>query len=188
MAGMPESMEKGDILEKLDVLLSDRKKRQSFLKDLHDLDELGLADNLVELGLRQDYAVFNPDEAKHFREHWLRDWWPTAQPIAPIIRQGLITAIKVASGATGTPRQGQGELPIDCYWACHPGHGHSESEPHEDADYEALDFVVTWSAHQVTVVIHSPDPPGPEGAPTNSEPILVVRWSAAKDQIIAVRP
>ena len=181
--GMPEVVSKGPIFTRLDGVLSNPTVRQQLLNDLRALAPADAA-GLAHLGLT--YNVFtNANEEKHFLDDWLTNWWPSAQPLAPLIREALIATIEVATGASNTPRAGQNPLPVDCYWVCHPGHTGAPMPDTSDGDVEGS---ITWSAQQVTFIMHTPEAPGDMGSDTGTEPILVVKRNKKAAPIIRVQP
>lgn len=107
----------------------------------------------------------NPRRGDYLRNVWFNQsgagLWQAHQPIEPIVRQGLIEAIELASRDPDT--QQERNLPIDSYWMCLG---------------DQVEVVVTYSAHQVTRIILTP--PIPESPPDPSllldmEPILIVK-------------
>jgi hypothetical protein len=124
-------------------------------------------------------------EVSHIRDEWFRTWWPQAQPIEPIVRQGLITAVRKALGRSGDPPAGN-HLPLDVYWICHPGHG---QPGHSGASHEhgagSFEVSVAVSGQQVTVMLHSPGSPyeDDEGKLSVDEPIEVVKRDAVTGEI-----
>jgi len=172
---MPALMAKGPILKRLDKLLNSAKRNQA----LNDLEN-SFAD-LVNLGSDQttygaDRVLTKQPWVSHLRDEWFKAWWPHAQPVEPIIRQGLITALKVALAKPNTPRIGQQPLPIDSYWVCHPGHPSHPTAPGQLADGHPVEVSISWSSQQVTLIIHTPEPPYPNNYNlTDYENILVVK-------------
>jgi hypothetical protein len=192
MVGMPEMLSKGDVFAKLDeryknVPIDDLKARLKALRDLPRYPEGNIA-TFGETGVQRSGAL-TPADAQHIRAHWFNDpdgdgsndpngpgWWRgDLQPIEPIIRQGLVTAIDAAINDYNQdpPVERQKPLPIVFYWMCHTGHSNPPAPSKPSAD-DAVEVAVGWSEQQVTLVIHTPDPP--RGDPlTGSDPIFVVK-------------
>ncbi len=128
----------------------------------------------------KEVPLLTLQEADHIRRHWFNDpngdgsndlngpgWWRgDLQPIEPLIRHGLITAIEVAVREPGAAVDRNPPLPIVFYWMCHAGHPYHPTPNPEDV----AEVAVTWSDFQVTVVIHTPDP-GTDDPLTGTEPI-----------------
>jgi hypothetical protein len=191
MPGMPEIMAKGPILKKLDdyfqkLTLGELKEQLETLQRLGPYPEdsiVAFGQGLVVPGSKLE-PVLTEGDANHIRNHWFnengRGWWKEIQPIESIIRQGLISALTVAIYHPETIHysderklQRQLPLPIVFYWQCHTGHSESwaTSEP---SAYDAVEVSVSWSEHQVTLIIHTPDPPTRDRL-TGTEPIFVIK-------------
>jgi hypothetical protein len=170
---MPELLSKGDVFEKLDkryknVSIDDLKARLKALQDLPPYPEGNIA-TFGETGAQRSGAL-TPADAQHIRAHWFNDpdgkasndpngpgWWRgDLQPIEPIIRQGLITAIDTAINDYNQdpPVERKQPLPIVFYWMCHAGHPQHEVPDPTDT----VEVAVSWSDQQVTFIIHTPDP------------------------------
>lgn len=144
-AGMFGNIMKGPVHAKIDALVNDPdvNKRQRFLADLKDW-------TLDYVNIIQEHAGVTDAEALYLRNSWYNldpatGWWPEHQPIEPIVRQGLITAIEVAmqDPDTGVYRN----LPLDSYWI--------------SGRDDQLEVIVTWNSHQVTRLILTPMSPLP---------------------------
>ena len=129
-----------------------------------------------------------PAEVSHLRDEWFFAWWPLAQPVEPIVREGVITAIEVAFREPDASSDRPTPLPIDSYWVCHPGHSPDEASGDMEAGRGAVEVSVSWSAQQVTMLIHTPDSPYEEHILTGQEPIYVVKRNAKSGKIERVRP
>jgi hypothetical protein len=201
MVGMPEMLSKGDIFAKLDeryknVPIDDLKARLKALQDLPPYPKGNIA-TFGETGVQRSGAL-TPADAQHIRAHWFNDpagdgsndphgpgWWRgDLQPVEPIIRQGLITAIDAALNDydQDPPAERQNPLPIVFYWVCHAGHPHRAVHAADSND--AIEVAVSWSDQQVTCIIHTPDPTTDPKHPhpavndprlTGTEPIFVVK-------------
>ena len=174
---MPEIISKGAILTRWDNF---SKNQNNLVTALGLLKQNNPQIPLVDIGTDSRVAVIEdtPGEAGHLRDDWFygpNRMWPSVQPIEPIIRQGLIAAIEVALAEPNTPRAGQQPLPIDAYWVCHPGHSSHPAGPSQPPDDHPVEVTVSWSAQQVTFIIHTPDPPIPNPVLTAKEPIFVVK-------------
>lgn len=101
--------------------------------------------------------------AAHFNDDWLSSWWPEAQPIEPILRAGLIEALRLGLAA---------RLPLHALWI-----------QATDRDFEVG---ISQSASQITLIFLTPpvpaDPGGP--APEPGDVTLVYR----RDGRIVVAP
>lgn len=156
MPDMPGFIAKSTIFEKIDAYINESPAargataRQA-LTDSTLNDLLKVAE---ELGIELE-----PHEEQHLQQHWFdaaSGWWQSSQPVEPIVRRGLLEAVKLVA---------EKGVPIDCYWACASGEGHFE----------------TWvleSDAQVTLVVATP-PTGvelPDDAKFKGEdPILASR-------------
>lgn len=173
MGLMPDIISKG-LLKKLDARYKDAAVLSQALEALRELPDWPAA-NLADLG--QARGVLTEEEANHFRNDWFETWWPNAQPVEPIIRKGLITAMEVAIRDPDEVEKRETPLPIDVYWICHPGHSETSAEqsstapPSSPGDH--VEVTVSWSDQQVTLIVHTPDARRGEG--TVPEPILVVK-------------
>jgi hypothetical protein len=78
--------------------------------------------------------------AGHFRDHWLQEWWPEAQPIEPILRAGLIEAIERGLAA---------RLPLDALWV--------------QATERQFEIGIGQSSTQITLLILTPPAPDDGG-------------------------
>src|SRR5437870_11952297 len=99
---MPGAVSKGFILKSLGDVCNDHKPQlkgslstsDAFLKDLKD-------EKQPLLSIFGKYGVAKTDaEKEHLNKDWFNEttgWWPHAQPVEPIIRQGLIKALEVAA-------------------------------------------------------------------------------------------
>lgn len=204
MGVMPEGMSKGAILKKLDtryaVPPTTKPQLQARLASLKPpaLKSYPFG-SFVTLALAG--GVLNADEADHIRAHWFNEtvttaggvtltgqgWWKSIQPIEPIIREGLIAAIEVALRDPDAGADRPIPLPIVFLWMCHAGHSLGAT-PTPSAD-EAVEVDVSWSPYQVTLVIHTPDPPPDTGpGPTDPEPIYVVKRDSHTGNLVRVRP
>ena len=83
-----------------------------------------------------------PEAAGHFNDDWLQNWWPEAQPIEPILRTGLIEAIKRGIAA---------RLPLSAMWV--------------QATDREFEIGIGQSATQITLLIITPPPPQEPGGP-----------------------
>jgi len=190
MPGMPELMSKGEILKKLDAYYKDPgpcvlKEQLCALQALPPYPEGNVVTYYDQHIRMNGKPLLTQKEANHICLHWFNDlqrdgtndpngegWWKDIQPIEPIIRQGLITAIDAAmndysAASSGTrPRP----LPIVFYWMCHAGHPDHPGPSPQDT----VEVAVTWSDYQVTFIVHTPDT-GHDEPLTGTEPIFVVK-------------
>lgn len=127
---------------------------------------------LTELQSARDYLDILENDARvdprlivYLRNTWYNPgvglWWPWLQPIQPLIRQGLIEALDLASRDpdTGATRN----LPIDSYWM---------------PDGNQVETLIVVSPQQVTRILLTPPSPIPPTRPRNTRvPIWNVRRS-----------
>jgi len=152
MPSMPETMAKGPILDALDEALSTPHRREKIFGLLKAEPEVPLATIAAQGGIVQQGS----EEERHLRDDWFGTlWWPQIDPSDRdgIVRAGLIRAIELAR-----PHN----LRVDCYWVCHPGDhsaaAHDSAGPSGalDTSFEAC---VCFSDKQVTLFLHTPEPP-----------------------------
>ena len=154
-----KNLVKGIVNNKIDALVNQPDKaggfdkRDEFLKALNNWEE-----DFLEI--LKYHAGVTSKEADYLREYWFDPnwadpnsecWWREKQPIEPIMRQGLITAIDVATRDPDDPDPGSKRakaLPIDSYWIY--------------SGYNQFEVIVSWSDYQVTRMILTP--PAPEDA------------------------
>ena len=172
MGGMPEFIAKGAILAQMDAF--------SINGDLTALRDalLNSPDTMDVIG---DAAHFNvlqtSDQVGHMRNDWFWTWWPSEQPVEPIIRRGVIEALNRAIST---------KLPICFYWVCTPRYD-SDATDSSSTDNEPVQVAVAQSPQQITVIFHTPDPPYlPAGVEDDN--LTVVKRDAATGQIVVVHP
>jgi hypothetical protein len=150
---MPEVLAKGKILINLDNVLEDDTRRSQLRVALED-DSYFLVNIATDFGIAYDQEMID-----HLRDDWFgKDdnggtWWPGAQPVAGIVRKGLLQAIKQMDD--------RGFKSVDCYWVCDPGHSshpHSEQEAAPQTP-EVVECTTSWTDRQVTFIIFTPHPP-----------------------------
>jgi len=117
----------------------------------------GGSSTLVELAA----ARVGSSAAQHFDNDWLQGWWPRAQPIEPILRAGLIEAIKKGLAA---------RLPLSAIWV-------------QAARENEFEVGISQSATQITLLIITPPAPVHAGAPP-IEPGDVTLVSRREGQIV----
>jgi hypothetical protein len=124
-------MSKGPVLDRLDRAASDT----VLLAGMIDWLERYPQTPLVQMG--REYGILTERwEARHLKRHAFRDWWPELQPIEPIVRAGILEALTQCR---------HHRLPLDSYWLCTGG---------------PVRCIIPSSAHQVTLLIATPPPPG----------------------------
>jgi hypothetical protein len=103
-------------------------------------------------------AGLNTDDADHFRDDWLGDWWP-GKDVEQVLRAGYRAAIERARNL---------ELPLESLWVC--------------AQEDQFQVYVCEGPRQVTVIVFTPPPGEREGQRAHSqaqltedEPIWVVK-------------
>jgi hypothetical protein len=159
--GQNDNIVRGPILQKVDQACTGA-RRAEFLAALRDL-----ARDLVDV--LSEFASLTPSEQAYLRRYWFDPnwfspdsvcWWQYYQPIAPIVRQGLIKAIELATeDDAGNPRSPV--LPVYSYWL-YTG--------------DQLEMIITRSDQQVTLVWLTPRPPvNPPADFTADADIWVIR-------------
>jgi hypothetical protein len=101
------------------------------------------------------------EDAQHFSEHWLGQWWPEHQPVETVLRAGLVEAIGQARDA---------ELPLQTIVV--------------SGALDAFEVVVIRGRHQVTMLLVTPPPPGSADVPQHG--VTVVRRQSG--QVVVQRP
>jgi hypothetical protein len=130
-------------------------------------------DFLAELKSTRDYLDILERDAQvdlkliaYLRRTWydlgVNAWWPWLQPIQPLIRQGLIQAIELASQDPDTGEERKPSLPIESYWI--PGGNQVET-------------LIVVSPQQVTRILLTPPSPLPPLPRNVRVPIWNVRRS-----------
>ncbi len=134
--GMPGSVAQGPLTLKIDAAANDPTKREAFLADLNTW-----TDDYVEV--LEKHARLTAGEVDYLKKSWFNPegLWPDLQPIESPHRQGLITAIEVAT-------EDEAQLPIASYWVC------------VSTQFE---IIVTRTQQQVTRLILTPFPPNGGG-------------------------
>lgn len=154
MPGRPfGSMTQGSVLEKTDNTVNHRDAsgafdlRGPFLVDLRD-------ENQDYLGVMARHANLTSYEVDYLREYWYdadHTFWPDHYPTEPIVCQGTIKAIEVATDQN---------VPMHSYWIT------------VDDRFEML---VASSDAQVTRIMLTPPVPATAPAHRNRAPIWVVQ-------------
>ena len=181
MPSMPEVIAKPPILKNLDALSQNATKLKALRSDL----ESSIKD-VATVG--SEHGILKTvDEVLHIRNDWCFAWWPQAQPVEPILRKGLITAIDVAIREPGAESDRAEPLPLDGYWVCHPGHP-IQHTAQETPGTEGVEVSVTWNARQVTIIFHTPETPYGDDTLTGKELIYVAKRDRTTGQIIVTRP
>ena len=105
----------GTVMRKINATANDAAKRGPFLADLKD-------QHLTFVQVLLNHVGLKPPEANYLLTYWFnpniadpRIFWPDKQPIEPIVRQGLIDAIELATDKSATELK---YLPTDYYWIC----------------------------------------------------------------------
>jgi hypothetical protein len=134
---------------------------EQFLPNYEDtLRRLEAQDTMTDLAAER----VGQDAASHFGDDWLGSWWPQAQPIEPILRRGLIEAMKKGLAA---------RLPLSALWI-----------QATDSEFE---IGISQSATQITLLFITPPAPSPVAGTPPTEPgdvMLVYR----RDGAIVVEP
>lgn len=170
---MPEMLSRGANLQTLDNLLSRANGQQdAILKTLVDMennnpDPANLGTALLNLTIAHNIFP-TAQEQDHFRDDWLgMNWWKEAQPAAPVLVRGFIRALQKATAL---------KLDIETLWVCTP-----PLDDGTDFDTGRIHVAHTWSKNVVIVVIHTPKLPEQRPPTAKKDPVLVVRWNAAKN-------
>jgi hypothetical protein len=162
MPTMPGEMSKGEILQDLDRLINDRPVRKEMLADLEARDPITDRPQytIPEIAVRVGLVRAGSKEEKHLANDWFgTSWWNksmTPEEKDHTVRAGLCVAINEADLR---------DLPIDCYWVC-ALHGKPE---------EKMQVTISWSEHQVTLILLTADPPI-EDMEAVGDPIKIVAW------------
>jgi hypothetical protein len=161
---MPETMAKGLILKRLDNTLSNPRTRKEIYSALMMKPRTSLASIARQFGI-----AANDEEEEHLRNDWFGPkWWKEidAGKRETVVRASLIRAIELLNEKSSRV--------VDSYWVCHPGHEdlgaenvhqdvHSAGDGHHGGNGHASDkhfeACVCYSDEQVTVFLHTPDPP-----------------------------
>ena len=80
--------------------------------------------------------------AAHFADDWLGNWWPEAQPIEPVLRAGLVEALKRGLAT---------RLPLCALWV--------------QATDGAFEIGISQSDKQITLLFLTPPAPSEPGGP-----------------------
>jgi hypothetical protein len=142
------TISKGIVHAKVDRLLNDKKnpKRNEFIEAVKNwsIDYLELL----------TIAGVTPPEVEYLREYWFDPnwadpnsecWWREHQPIEPIVRQGLITAIDIATQDPDADQPRPEPLDVDSY--------------HIYGERDHFESLVTWTDKQVTRIVLTPPHP-----------------------------
>jgi hypothetical protein len=168
------TISKGIVHEKVDRLLNSPKTnptRQAFIDAIQDWSK----DYLEVLEMM---AGVTKREIEYLREYWFDPnwadlhsecWWREHQPIEPIVRQGLITAIDVATRDPETGAERPEPLAVDSY--------------HIYGERNHFESLVTWTDKQVTrIVLTPPHPQDAKVAPREgSACIKVIKREVVKE-------
>jgi hypothetical protein len=166
--GLGGHVTKGIIHLRLDNYLNTKKEERNKFCDA--LRRAATHQDYLEL--LQSRAKVKLGEANYLRDTWYNEseqgLWHDLQPIYPILRQGLLTALDAAGP----------DLPLDSYWT---------------PVGTQVEVIVTKSAQQVTRIIVTPPGPPPEQMRTKLVHLWVVRrgWAEQagmkKDQSIEAK-
>ncbi len=157
--GMPGSVAQGPILLKVDAAANDPAKREAFLTDLKTWTS-----DYVEV--LKKHVSLTTGEVDYLQKSWFNPngLWPDLQPIESPHRQGLITAIEVAT-------EDEAQLPIASYWVCVSTH---------------FEIILTRTQQQVTRLIITPFPPSLDGQRLSDQiaPIWSIRAAGPRGEQI----
>lgn len=102
------------------------------------LERIAGDDSIEELAARhvdgRSSDGLTATDVRHFRQHWLRDWWQ-GKDVEAVLRAGFKEAITRARDAS---------LPIETFWVC--------------ANEDAFQVYIVEGTRQITVVVFTPPP------------------------------
>lgn len=186
---MPEMLSRGANLQKLDTLLAvatgKQQAVQTALEGLPPGGNPNVGQDLLRtefLQLTKDNGIFTGADEDHFNDDWLKGgWWPEAHPVAPVLVNGFIKALKVARGLE--ERTGPA-LDIQTVWVCTP----PSDQDAGTADTGRVHVGITWNTKCVIVVINTPRLPDDGVVQGPLDQVVVVRWDGPKESIVEKRP
>jgi hypothetical protein len=147
-------MVKGPVHTSVDIY-ANSVQRQRFLEALQSTRDY--------LDILAEDARVDPRLIAYLRRTWYdpgaNAWWPWLQPIQPLIRQGLIQAINLASRDPDTGEERKQPLPIESYWM---------------PDGNQVETLIVVSPQQVTRILLTPPSPLP---PTMLRSTRVPIWN-----------
>jgi hypothetical protein len=167
--GVLGHISKGVIHTKVDALVNSKvgsqfDKRADFLKAL--VTEAHTADDYRAILEKQ--AGITVGESNYLRDTWYdtsaSGWWPKLQPIYPILRQGLIKALREAGD----------KLPLDSYWL-------------PMGSDTGVEVIVCRSLQQVTRIILTPITPVPERPRSTLAPMWAIKRADGSEQVTPER-
>ena len=192
MPNMPDHVYKGPIFKRVEQAYATPEGRAAMLAALLDAEGKG-TDALVDIGsapnlggsgrspifLREGEPSPPPghsapgvyrDQVEHVRKHWFQDkssssdaWWNTGKDLGEIIRQGAMTALKLA----GSDPQSS----VDVLWACFgeevpPGQTGTTAPSNRGHHVAKPQVFISWApvqgsshAKRVTMIIVTPEEP-----------------------------
>lgn len=135
MGNMGGPMKQGPILENLGVILTNLITNNQ-ISDV--ITRLQTTEPLTQIG--QQLGLFTSQEQTHLEAEWFNPnsgivWWSLLQPVEPILRYGLIEAIKKADELG---------VPIEFFW---------------NSEGETFEVYIDWNVRQVAVIIFTPQVP-----------------------------
>ena len=155
-AGMSAHISRGPVHRAVDWVVNHRNRdgefdlRQRFLDDLEsNRDYLDLLNEALRSFLRAEGLP--PQQAdkraefltSYLAQYWYGEWWPQHQPVLPLVRLGLIKAIKVANKV-------KPQLPMESQWIA--------AGPH-DSPISPFEVIVARGDHQITRLLLTPETP-----------------------------
>ena len=147
------TMSQGSVLEKTDATVNHRDASGAF--DLRGPFLAALSDwTLDYLDVMQRFANLTIEEVDYLREYWYdaeHTFWPEHYPTEPIVRQGTIQAIQVATDQN---------IPMRSYWM---------------TVGDRFEMLVASSDEQVTRIMLTPPVPATAPAHRNRARIWVVQ-------------
>lgn len=179
MGSMPEVIAKGPVFTKLETLLNDRPRRQTFLDQLRTSSS-----DLLTLAAQHNSGL-TPQESNNINTLWFnRPNWLSGQ-VESVMREGLIAALEWAMNPAlggGTSAAVDPPLPlpppqqadIACFWVCDPGHA-TPGHPGAHGPPQSLEVSISWDSDRVTVIFHTPHPNWPTTSTPNFEDSVVVK-------------
>lgn len=168
--GIVGHISKGPVHTKVDALVNHKDggrfdRRAAFLDAL--VNQAHTSD--LYLQILRTQADLAEKHSNYLRDTWYntstKEWWPSLQPIYPVLRQGLIKAVQEA---------GQ-DLLLDSYWAPCAGDN-------------VIETLIVKSAVQVTRIIVTPVSPRWLTARTTPAPMWVVKQKTSAIEVVGHGP
>lgn len=133
---------------------------------LHSLEAAsGAGQRLLELAASLQLGT--PADLQHLARDWFGGWWTGSQPIEPILRVGLIQALRLALFDPGSGERRENPLPIESLWL---------------SGVDRVEVGISASEHQVTLLLLTPPVPSAGAAVTEVlDPVWMVHRGEPRD-------